>query len=367
MSGLSQAAIAACGLCVGVACGFAVRRAKLCSYAAIESALIGGDWRRMRVFGLALAVAVAGAQALALSGLLDPASTTYLWDRVPILSILVGSTMFGLGMSLVGTCAFGSLVRLGGGDLRSLVTMMVFGAVAYATLRGALSGLRGALEHVAAPTPGGVPSSLAAIGGAWLGADLRLAVSAVLVVALVAAAARDRRLLRMPRMLAAGLALGLGVVAGWAATGLADSFEAAQRPQSLTFVAPVARTLYAGLLGASAWLDFGVGSVVGVAVGAFAAARFGDDFRWEAFDDHYEMRRHLAGAALMGFGGVLAGGCTIGQGLTAGSLLAASAPLALLGMAAGARLGMAVLVEGSLIDVVRQRARLWFGPADPAP
>jgi uncharacterized membrane protein YedE/YeeE len=125
MSGLSQAAIAACGLCVGVACGFAVRRAKLCSYAAIESALFGGDWRRMRVFGLALAVAVAGAQALALAGLLDPASTTYLWDRVPILSILVGSTMFGLGMSLVGTCAVGSLVRLGGGDLRSLVTMMV--------------------------------------------------------------------------------------------------------------------------------------------------------------------------------------------------------------------------------------------------
>jgi len=85
-------------------------------------------------------------------------------------------------------------------------------------------------------------------------------------------------------------------------------------------------------------------SVIGTVAGAFAASLAAREFRWEAFDDHHEMRRHLVGAVLMGAGGVLAGGCTIGQGLGAGSLLAISMPIALVSMALGARLGIAILV-----------------------
>jgi hypothetical protein len=353
MSGLSPPLVAACGLGVGAACGFAMRRARLCSFGALESAMMGGDWRRMRVFGLALAVAMVCTQTLIGLGVFTPAETAYLPPRLAILSILAGAGMFGLGMSLVGTCAFGTLVRLGGGDLRSLVVTLVFGAFAYAALRGALSPLRLVAESFAAATPGGGPSGLFELAG---GGAARAALTGGAALALTVPVWRDKRLRTMPRLLAAGVTLGLGVAAGWLVTASADDFEIGRRVQSLTYVAPTARALYAGLANATAWADFGVGTVIGAPLGAFLAARLNDEARWEAFDDAYEMRRHLLGAALMGVGGVLAGGCTIGQGLSAGALGAFSWPLALIGMAAGARLGIALLVEGSLRELV---AGLW--------
>lgn len=144
----------------------------------------------------------------------------------------------------------------------------------------------------------------------------------------------------------AGVMLGLGVVAGWlATTWLVDEFAHPTPPQSLTFVSPVARALFGLLLEPASLAEFGAGSVFGVALGAFAAARRADEFRWEAFDDPREMKRHLLGAVFMGSGGILCGGCTIGQGLTAGSLFALSWPLAVAGMAVGARLGIALLME----------------------
>ncbi|MBL8587883.1 MAG: YeeE/YedE family protein [Methylobacteriaceae bacterium] len=359
MGGLPAWAAAAAGFVIGAACGFFVRRARLCTFGATESALIGGDWRAMKAFGLALGLALVGAQTLILAGFLVPAGTTYVAERLPVLSIALGSILFGLGMSLVGTCAFGSLTRLGGGDLRSLVVMLTFGAVAFATLRGAIADLRVALESASLSLAPHTPSALPETLRAWTGLDLRVALTLAAGGGLLAVAAADRRLRAMPRMLTAAAVLGLAVILGWIVTVSLDDFDAARRIQSLTFVSPVARTLYAGLMSAAAWADFGVASVVGVALGAFLAARRAGEFRWEAFDDAYEMRRHLLGAVLMGFGGVLAGGCTIGQGLTAGSLMALSWPLALAGMALGARLGIAVLVEGSLRDVLAGRLARW--------
>jgi uncharacterized membrane protein YdcZ (DUF606 family) len=159
--------------------------------------------------------------------------------------------------------------------------------------------------------------------------------------------------------LAAAIVLGVSVTVGWLVTSaLADPFSQV-RVQSLTFVAPIARGLYAGLLGGAEWIDFGVMTVPGVLLGAFLAALIADEFRWEAFDDAREMRRHIAGAALMGVGGVLAGGCTIGQGLSAGSLFAITWPIALAGMMLGARLGLLILVEGSLRDALQSRWPRW--------
>ncbi|MGA0534217.1 YeeE/YedE family protein [Hansschlegelia sp. KR7-227] len=347
--------LAFAGLAIGGLVGFAVRRARLCTFGALEDAFVGADTRRLRVFGLAAAVAIAGTQALVLAGLLDPAQTTYVSVAVPWLGVAVGGVLFGFGMALVGTCAFGSLVRLGGGDLRSLVVILIFGLAAYATLRGVLAPFRiGVIETFAfAPPPPGRADIPGLVEGA-LGVDLRIWIAIALSGGLLLPAVTDRRLRRTPRLVLGGVALGLGVVAGWLATRLlADEFVQPIAPQSLTFVSPVARALFGVLFDRDTLLEFGVGSVVGAAGGAALAAIRAREFRWEAFDDPREMKRHLGGALLMGVGGVMCGGCTIGQGLTAGSMLALSWPLALTGIALGARLGIAVLMEGSVVQLLR--------------
>lgn len=346
---MPAAIIALVGLLVGFAAGFVTRRARLCTFGAFEDAVSSGDWRRLKIFGLALGVALLGTQALVAASLLDPAMTAYGQSRLPWLSIVIGAFLFGLGMALVGTCAFGSLVRLGGGDLKALVTLLVFGMFAIAWLRGVLSAFRvDWIESVHIETrsmfnmlPLPYPGLLAAL---------------IVTSALVWTVRREQRLRHARRMLTAAVVLGLCIVTGWAATSLlADPFETTGRPQSLTFVSPVARALYGAFVDASAWIDFGVMSVVGVVAGSFAAALNNDEFHWEAFDDSREMRRHLLGAVLMGSGGVLAGGCTIGQGLTAGSLFAPSWPIAIAGMAIGARIGIQLLIEGPLREVLTNR------------
>lgn len=355
MEPLSPWAVTLIGALIGAACGFTARRARLCSFGAVEDVWIGGDTRRLRIFGLALAIALLGTQLLIWHGDLSPGFSTYVPNAIAWFSIIFGSTFFGIGMALVGTCGFGSLIRLGAGDLRSLIVMIVFGAVAYATLRGILAPLRiDVLEQVAIAVPGSVQGDLPSVLK-WLGAgDLRLALGITASTVLIGAVVIDRRLRRSPRLLLAGLTLGLGVVLGWWATGVAvDEFAVNPRAQSLTFVSPVGRALYAVLTTPAGLLDFGVGTIVGVVCGSFASALFDAEFRWEAFDDHHEMRRHLLGAVFMGGGGILAGGCTIGQGISAGSMMALSWPLAIGGMMIGARLGIAFLMEGSIRNIFR--------------
>lgn len=336
------------GVAIGAALGFAVQRSKLCTFGAIEDFLVGGDSRRLRVFALALGIAILGTQSLVLTGLLKPTETSYVPAGLPVLSIMIGSVAFGIGMALVGTCGMGSLVRLGTGDLRGLVVVVMLGATAYAMLRGIFADFRiSVLEQVAfgLPEPG---IDFSALVSRVLGFEARALVAAVLGLALCVAALRDSRLRRTPRLVMAGAALGVLVAAGWCLTALLhDDFAAPVRPQSLTFVSTVGKAVYAGLMSAQAFADFGVGSVFGVVLGAYFGARFADEFRWEAFDDDREMRRHLCGAALMGAGGILAGGCTIGQGITAGSMLALSWPIAVGGMIVGARLGIAFLMDDS--------------------
>lgn len=346
------------GFLSGLVIGALVYRARLCTFGAIEDGLMGQDWRRAKVFGLALAVAILLTQGMILLGLVDPDRTTYVPHAIPILGLTVGGMAFGIGMALVGTCGFGSLVRLGSGDLRSFFVIMVYGLVAFATLRGALSGFRiGVVEGIAWPMPGPSRSDLATQASRLAGIELRAVLSLILVVALLALVWREPRLRRSRRLLAAGLALGVATAMGWAATGWwSDPFELHQRLQSLTYVAPVARALFGVLIGQDDWMDFGVCNVAGVVVGAAAAALQAREFRWEAFDDHYEMKRHLVGAMLMGAGGVLAGGCTIGQGMTAGSLLALSMPIVILAMIVGARIGIAILM-GDVGEWMRRLAQ----------
>jgi uncharacterized membrane protein YedE/YeeE len=356
MQNMSAWLSALAGFAIGAAAGFAVQRARLCTFGAIEDALMGRDNRRLKIFGLALGVALLGTQALVLSGFLAPENTSYVPTALPLVAIVIGSIMFGTGMAMVGTCGFGSLVRLGTGDLKSLVVILVLGATAYATLRGLLADLRiSTLEQLSIPMPDGIRSDIASLLTWATGRDLRLPIVVLFGGGLCWLALSDRRLRRAPRLLTAGLVLGLLTIAGWIVTvGLTDDFASPPRPQSLTFVSTVGKALYAGLLNVANFADFGVGSVFGVIAGAWCAAWFAAELRWEAFDDDYEMRRHLVGACLMGIGGILAGGCTIGQGITAGSMLAMSWPVAVGGMVLGARIGIAILVDGSPRDIIQR-------------
>ena len=335
------------GLLVGVACGAAARRAMLCSFGAIEDAVVAGDTRRLKAFALALAVAMAATQTMAATGLLATADIALLPAAVPWAGALGGGAMFGLGMALVGTCGFGALLRLGCGDLRALVVLPIFGLFAWATASGRLSVLRlSVFDPLALPLAGAGGTDLAALllpgaAQAWL--------APVLVAALTAWAVSDARMRHSKRLLLVGVVLGLGVAAGWLVTGvLLDPFDAAPRPQGLSFVTPLARLIQATVLHPLPIPEFGMGTAVGVALGAAVAAWTSGDLRWEAFDDAREMRRHLLGACLMGIGGICAGGCTIGQGISAGSVLAPSWPFAVGGIFLGARLGIAFLLEGSL-------------------
>ena len=356
------------GFAIGVIAGFAVRHARLCTFGAIEDALMGGDSRRLRVFGLALGIAILGTQALVIGGILDPALVTYTPAALPLVSILIGGVMFGVGMAMVGTCGFGSLVRLGTGDLRSLVVVLVVGGAAYATLRGIFATFRiEFLESLSLPMPDGTRADIASLSSQFLGIDTRAILAVLVGTALCWLALRDPRLRRAPRLLSAGVVLGILIIAGWIVTAcVVDDFAGPARPQSLTFVSTIGKALYAGLQNVTNFADFGVGSVFGVVAGSWLAAWRSAELRWEAFDDDHEMRRHLDGGLLMGAGGSLAGGCTIGQGLTAGSMLALSAPLAIGGMVIGARLGIAILVDGSPRDMLQRRWANFLGKGGPA-
>ncbi len=350
--------VALLGFAGGIVLGAVARAMQFCTLGAIADAFLTTDHRRLRAWALAIATATLTTQTLHMTGVVDIYQSIYLVPDFGWLGAIIGGLCFGFGMALVGTCAYGSMVRLGGGDLKALVDFLVLGIVAYATLRG-LSGMGRVyvIEAANAALSGignqGIPDALA-----WLLAVDVTLVRALLVTAMVAALAlycfKDPAFRRSRRDVAGGAIIGLLIAFGWIATGVAgaDPFEPTALA-SFTFVAPVGRALVYVMTFSGATINFGIASVGGVIVGAFLASRGRRDFRLEAFDDEKEMLRHLAGAAMMGFGGVLAMGCTIGQGITGLSTLSLSAPLALGSIFIGAYFGLKYLIEGSLRGVLR--------------
>lgn len=335
------------GLVCGAVAGGAARFGRLCTMSAIEDALVGKDFRGIKAWALAVAVAIATTELLTLAGLVDASSSIYGGPRLHVLGVALGGLAFGLGMTLVGTCSFGLLVRAGGGDMRSGVAAVTVGIVAMATTAGFLSRLREPLLAYGMLDLGG--TSKASFGGiatalGWPAG--RTTAACLLSIALAAFALLDARVRRRPRLLTAAVAMGLAVTGGWWATGQAVATMALDRPESLSFVAPVGRLLLQFMADAFRNVGFGLAAAIGVVMASLAVAIWRQEIRWEAFDDPTEMRRHIAGAALMGIGGVLAQGCTIGQGLTAASTLALSAPLFLLFVAVGAKVGLVYLIEG---------------------
>ncbi|WP_339027224.1 YeeE/YedE family protein [Bradyrhizobium symbiodeficiens] len=344
----------ACGLAAGAVLGVAGRAGRFCTLAMLEDAFFGLDFRRLKSFALAASVALLATQALAAFGIVDLSRSIYLTASIGLGGAIIGGLMFGVGMALVGTCGFGTLVRVGGGDLRAIVVFLVLGLSALATMRGITGMLRLKLiEPLSLRLPEGSTQTLTSLLGA--GGAMR----AILVVAIAAALAfwalADGRLIRSPRLLSSGLAVGATIAFGWFATGwLADDEFDPARVASLTFVAPLGDAILYIATFSGARLNFGIGSVAGVVAGSFAAAMLARGFRWEACDDARELKRHMTGALLMGIGGIMSLGCTVGQGLSAFSTLAVSAPVTMVAIACGARLGLEFTMTGEWLPAVRR-------------
>jgi len=352
---LSPSTIAfACGLAAGAVLGVAGRAGRFCTLAMLEDAFFGSDCRRLKSFALAASVALLATQALAAFGIVDLSRSIYLTASIGLGGAIIGGLMFGVGMALVGTCGFGTLVRVGGGDLRAIVVFLVLGLSALATMRGITGMLRVALiEPLSLRLAEGSNQTLTSLLGA--GGTTRATLVVAISAALAFWALADGKLIRSPRLLASGLAVGAAVAFGWFATGwLADDEFDPVRVSSLTFVAPPGDAILYIATFSGARLNFGIGSVAGVVAGSFAAAMLARGFRWEACDDARELKRHMSGALLMGIGGIMSMGCTIGQGLSAFSTLAVSAPITMVAIACGARLGLEFTMTGEWMPAVRR-------------
>lgn len=352
--------VAALGFGLGLVFGATAQRTNFCTMGSISDIVFMGNWNRFRAWMLAIAIAVIGAQALHLTGAIDLNQSVYLSTNFGWAGAIIGGLLFGFGMTMTGGCAAKTLVRLGAGNLKSLVVALVLGVVAYMTMRGLFGVARMEFEGVvntdlsgAGLAAQGVPDILSASVGLSLNAARALAAT-LFAGALLVFCFRSAAFRASGRDLAAGLILGLVIVGGWIATGIVgnDPFEPTQLA-SLTFVAPVADSIMYLMTFTGATITFGIATVGGVIVGAFLMAVARQEFRIESFNDANDMMRHITGASMMGVGGVMAVGCTIGQGMTGISTLSLGSGLALLSIIFGAVLGFKYLEEGTLGGAVR--------------
>ena len=335
--------------------GAIAQRTHFCTMGAVSDVVNMGDWTRMRQWGLAIGVAMAGFALLAYTGLIDPTQTLHGGNRWLWLSATVGGLMFGFGMVLSSGCGSKTLVRVGSGSLKSLVVLLVMGWAGFATMKGITAVLRvDTVDRVAVDFSG--TASLPQVLAGPLGmapVTLLLVLGLLIGAVLVVWALRGEQFLRVDNLLA-GFGIGGIIVAMWWVSGhlghLAEHPETLEevylatnsgRAEALSFVAPVSYTLdwlmfYSDK---SKVLTLGIVSVFGVIAGSALMALWSRTFRWEGFGSTEDVANHLAGAVLMGVGGVTAMGCTIGQGLTGLSTLGLNSLVAFAAIVAGAVFG----------------------------
>jgi len=330
-----------------------------CTMGAIADLFVMSNLSRLRQWSLAIGIAIIGVMLLSSFGLIDISKSIYTSSKLMYLSILVGSTLFGLGMVLASGCGSKTLVRIGGGNLKSLVVFLVLGLVAYMTLRGFLAVARITalatffitlnsnqdLPSIVSAQFGQSRSSAHALVGLFIG-------GAFVLFALL------NKSFWTAKNILAGFGVGFAICAVWWISGyfacVAEDPNTLEgvflvtnsgKMESLSFVAPYAYSLdwlmfYSDT---SKVLTIGVVAVFGMVCGSAVVALINKTFRWETFLNAEDTANHLVGGALMGFGGITALGCTIGQGLSGVSTLALGSFLAIPGFFLGAYLGLRYL------------------------
>ena len=348
---------------ISLVLGAISQRTHFCTMGAVSDVVNMGDWTRARQWMLAVGVAMVGFAALSHTGQIDASKTLYAGSRFLWLSAIVGGLMFGYGMVMASGCGNKALVRIGGGNLKSLVVFVVMGISAFATLKGITAVVRvNTVDAMALDMPSG--AHLGTLLASALGTPpaaatwgLGYALGALLIVAVL----RHTDFWTFDNMLA-GAGVGAIIVTLWWVSGhmgfVAEHPEtlepvylatASGRMEALTFVAPVAHSLdwLMFFSDKSKVLTVGVVAVAGVICGSALSALVSKNFRWEGFASTDDLANHLIGSVLMGVGGVTAMGCTFGQGLSGVSTLSLNAFVAI-----------AAIILGAVIALRRQAALL---------
>lgn len=337
--------VALFGLLGGLLLGLAARLGRFCTLGALEDYLYSSDDRRLRMWALAIGSAIIGTQTAIYFDIFDAQETAYLSRAWNPFATIIGGLMFGYGMALSGNCGYGALARLGGGDIRSFVIVIVMGLSAYIVMSGPLAWLRITLFPV---TESGDASQSLSEFIRSSNVDLSLLFSLGVSALLFIAALWSREMRTSPSHVIWGVAVGGAIASGWIGSQwvAANGFMAVPL-QTHTFAEPIGETILYSMTASGRDVSFSTGSVVGVVLGAFIGSHFKKEFRWEVCDDARELKRQIFGAALMGAGAILAVGCSVGQGISAFSLLAYSAPVTLITIFAGATVGLRHLIEGT--------------------
>jgi uncharacterized membrane protein YedE/YeeE len=326
-----SAVLATGGLCIGILFGFFAQRSRFCLRSAVIEFWHRKFGEKLSVWLLSFSSAVVGVQLLILLDGLDVTSARQLAARGSLSGALVGGLLFGGGMIMTRGCASRLLVLSANGNLRALLSGLIFAVTAQSALSGALAPLRNTISAWWTVDGGSARDLLAITGAGHLGGLLfgMLWLAAGLYVSIRSGWGFWKWV--------GGIGVGLTIAAGWLFTYLisTNTFEVVQ-VQGLTFSGPSAEWLMRVLSSSAPAIGFDFGLLPGVFAGSFLGAWFGRDLRLEGFKDGYSMTRYIVGAMLMGFGAMLAGGCAVGAGMTGGSIFALTAWLALLGMWAGA-------------------------------
>src|SRR6476619_6647049 len=319
---------------VGLVSGF-------CMMSSLRGWWAEGDGRLVRTYALAMGTGIAASQLLAAGGLVDLGKSIYLQSAFSAPMMFLGGLLFGYGMVLSNGCGSRALVLLGRGNLRSFVVVIVLGIFAEMTLKGLIAPARIAMVQASQTTAKltSLPALLSTMGLGEVFA--RMAAASILGAALIIFAFAHAPFRKSPGQIAAGLVVGILVAGGWYTTGYlgADDFKPAP-VTSLTFIAPIADALQYVMLSTGSTLNFGIVTVFGVFAGSLATALLTGRFHLEGYQSARHMLRSGSGAALMGAGGVMAFGCSVGQGLTGLSTLALASFVAVAGILLGTAAGL---------------------------
>ncbi len=329
------------GLVIGLIYGAVGLLSGFCMMSSLRGLWAEGDGRRVRTYALAIGVAIAASQLLAARGLVDLGKSIYLQPSFSAPVMFLGGLLFGYGMVMSNGCGSRALVLLGRGNLRSFVVVIVLGIFAEMTLKGLIAPARIAMVQASQATAKltSVPALLSAAGLGEI--PSRMIAASVLSAALIIFAFAHEPFRKSWGQIAAGLIVGVLVAAGWYATGYLGADDFNPTPvTSLTFIAPIADALQYVMLSTGSTLNFGIVTVFGVVAGSLATALATGRFHLEGYQSPRHMLRSAGGAALMGAGGVMALGCSIGQGLTGLSTLSLASFVAVAGILAGTAIGL---------------------------